>query len=177
MAASPELVLDPTAAMPDATDLLAQLGDGDPRMAALCRYFAQRQATAEAAVEMPDEDAPEPRASGVDPAAHDALQAEHARLQRVLAAMRRDLRVLRDHNARVAAALGACEACWGRDAACPHCAGRGRPGAESPDDALYARLVAPAVRRLRHDAGLHDARPHFIHPDRAAGSAVAGSLD
>lgn len=161
-------ILDlPPATTPDPADLLAQLGDGDPRLAALCRFFAERQARAAA----------EPVEAPRDDEAHRALEQECARLKRICAAMRRDLASLRDHAAMTAAALGACDACWGFDPACPHCAGRGRAGFDSPDPVLYARLVAPAVRRLRRDEGLDRGTPVPAFPDRAADAPGIGPLD
>jgi hypothetical protein len=47
----------------------------------------------------------------------------------------------------LAAALGACAACWGDADACPACRGRGAPGWRAPDDDLFDELVAPAVKR------------------------------
>lgn len=156
-------------ATPDAGELLAQLERDDPRMAAICRLMTQRRAEA---IDAPPVEAPREQ----DDAELDALRDAHARLRRLLSAMRRDLDRLRDRNAMAAAALGACEACWGRDPGCPHCDGRGRPGAEEPDVALYARLVAPAVRRLARDAQApRVAMP--LQPDRAAGEPFAGPLD
>ncbi|GAA2219664.1 hypothetical protein GCM10009850_121150 [Nonomuraea monospora] len=53
---------------------------------------------------------------------------------------------LADRDLLLAAALGAC-ACWGEDAGCPDCAGRGSPGWMPPDPELYGQYVAPAVHR------------------------------
>ena len=55
---------------------------------------------------------------------------------------------LREVNDTVAAALGACSACWGGDPNCPACAGHGRAGSAAPDPALFRELVVPAMRRV-----------------------------
>jgi hypothetical protein len=63
--------------------------------------------------------------------------------------LRQELDDLREVNDTVAAALGACRACWGGDADCPLCGGRGHAGAAPPDPRLFEALVVPAVRRRR----------------------------
>ncbi|MGW2558069.1 hypothetical protein ACWCXB_02250 [Streptomyces sp. NPDC001514] len=45
----------------------------------------------------------------------------------------------------MAAALGACPACFGADDTCWWCRGRGAPGFTTPDPGLFDRLVRPAV--------------------------------
>lgn len=45
----------------------------------------------------------------------------------------------------LAAALGACPACFGADGACRWCRGRGAPGFTAPEPDLFNRLVRPAV--------------------------------
>ena len=49
----------------------------------------------------------------------------------------------------LAAALGACPACWGEDEHCNECRGRGRPGAFTPDEEAFADIVLPVIRRMR----------------------------
>lgn len=66
--------------------------------------------------------------------------------------LREELRDLREVNDTVAAALGACRRCWGGDAACEECGGRGKSGSTAPDMRLFDRLVVPAVRRVSHQA-------------------------
>ncbi|WP_126977837.1 hypothetical protein [Frigidibacter oleivorans] len=50
--------------------------------------------------------------------------------------------------ALLAAALGACPACWGEVPDCPLCGGRGTPGHLPPEEASFVHFVMPAVRRL-----------------------------
>jgi hypothetical protein len=73
-----------------------------------------------------------------------------------------ELADLREVNDTCAAALGACRICWGGDAGCPRCAGRGRAGASLPDPELFDALVAPAVRRMA------SARARHRRPDARA---------
>ena len=60
-----------------------------------------------------------------------------------------ELHDLREVNDTLAAALGACPICWGGDRTCETCDGYGRAGCFRPDPALFVKLVAPAVRRVR----------------------------
>lgn len=62
-----------------------------------------------------------------------------------------ELERLRNRNELVAAALGACDRCFGDDDSCPVCGGEGRPGWEPPDRRLFAEIVGPALERLRSD--------------------------
>jgi hypothetical protein len=57
-------------------------------------------------------------------------------------------RELSDRNVVLAAALGACDDCWGKNVDCPLCDGAGAPGWVLPDEQLYASYVYPAVRAV-----------------------------
>lgn len=83
---------------------------------------------------------PEPSGPGEEASAADGER---------IRGLKQELADLREVNDTVAAALGACRVCWGGDAACPGCAGRGRAGSTLPDPALFKELVVPAVRRVR----------------------------
>jgi hypothetical protein len=78
------------------------------------------------------------------------------------------VRALRTVIDTLASALGACPACWGTDATCAECGGQGRPGARSPDPALFHALVLPAARRWSADARMRDAARGKGDPARAA---------
>lgn len=54
---------------------------------------------------------------------------------------------MQDRVVLLAAALGACD-CWGHDAGCPSCSGRGSPGWVAPDPQLYQEFVAPAAAAM-----------------------------
>jgi hypothetical protein len=66
-----------------------------------------------------------------------------------LEVLRNELADLRQANDTLAAALGACQYCWGGDRQCRVCRGRGRPGYAPPDAELFNELVLPAVLRVR----------------------------
>lgn len=53
-------------------------------------------------------------------------------------------------NLALASALGACD-CWGEDARCPVCHGKGRPGWTLPEKPFFDYYVRPAVT---HSASL-----------------------
>jgi hypothetical protein len=70
-------------------------------------------------------------------------------ITRELRELEQEIHDLREVNDTLAAALGACPICWGGDRTCEACDGYGRAGCFRPDPALFVRLVAPAVRRVR----------------------------
>jgi hypothetical protein len=82
--------------------------------------------------------------------------ARRARRRRVamqrVAHIQRLIQNMSDRNMFVAGALGACD-CWGADAGCERCGGRGAPGTFDPDPAALELLVLPLLRR----------RPHLFH--------------
>jgi hypothetical protein len=90
-----------------------------------------------------------PTRSAADGEARDAHPVSDHVSDRVSELMR-EVADLREVNDTVAAALGACSACWGGDPSCPSCAGRGRAGSRHPDPALFRELVVPAIRRFRN---------------------------
>ena len=74
---------------------------------------------------------------------------------------------LQERNEQLACALGACPRCWGEDASCGVCRGRGEPGAHAIDRAMFAHYVLPAVRRRRRalpGAATHPATHPAKHP-------------
>ena len=81
------------------------------------------------------------------------------RLRPHLQAVEAELDELREHNDRLAAALGACYVCWGEDPDCDECGGDGRPGSSLPDRRLFNALVAPAIRTVRAERQRRQARP------------------
>jgi hypothetical protein len=110
---------------PGASAVLGQDVDADPT-ALLTQYLLQRRTADD------DEDGDE----GDPPSA----------------AERTELEDLRRRNEIFAAAVGACEICWGDDPACPICRGEGRPGWAEPNRGLFAEVAGPALRRLRREA-------------------------
>lgn len=114
-------------------------GAVDPRMSLLMNYLNQQQAQPAEPDDEPD-----------DESEIEVLPPERTavRLQRLHA----EIEYLRRRSDTLAAALGACYLCWGRDPACVQCLGAGRPGWNEPDERLFRRLVGPAIRRRREGA-------------------------
>lgn len=122
-----------------ATALLAEHPDPTVRLVAELLARSTRESEPEpapAADQAPNDEAPPP-------------SPPEAMLRRRLRALSREIERLWILNDTLAAALGACELCWGDDPQCSVCRGRGGPGARHPDRELFSRLVVPAVRRLK----------------------------
>lgn len=126
-------------APPSMSEMLAQLGESDPRMALLAKYFAQRETEQHDA----DDDAED---GSFEP---EEKRESLAQLQRMMKRLYAELEDLRERNDSLAAALGACYLCWGENPACEFCAGTGSPGSNAPDEVLLSHYVTPAIRRLR----------------------------
>lgn len=123
-------------------DLLAQLGNGNPMASLLATQFAERRARASN---------PEPTIIDMSPR---------------LAELESEVVTLRDQADLLAAALGACSLCWGHDARCRACRGRGSPGFAVPDEEAFNELVLPAVRTMRRQ--VTSPRSHTAAPVRHA---------
>lgn len=136
--------------------LLAQMGEGDPRVSLVTKYLASRREAQEAEAE--EAAAAEAEREAVEAEKQAALRS----LQRMARSMYAELEELRGRNDMLAAALGACYLCWGENAMCEVCAGAGAPGSTPPDAELFAALVVPAARRMqrrRKQAGTRPAPP------------------
>ncbi|HEV2541873.1 MAG TPA: hypothetical protein VGU70_03800 [Methylobacterium sp.] len=81
-----------------------------------------------------------------------------------------DVEACRDRLASLAAALGACPACFGEDLLCETCGGAGAPGSRLPQADEFHRYVRPAIERVR--AALRRAPPRRPWP-RAAPARAA----
>lgn len=145
-----------TSALPRAQDLLTQLGEADPTVRLIAQLLAQRQAQ-ELENETPSEDemdsAPVQSSSERDEAEVRCSEMSRAvrQLRRKVETMYRELAELRDRNDALAAALGACYLCWGKDPECEICNGGGRPGSSTPDKKLFTQFALPAARRLQRE--------------------------
>jgi hypothetical protein len=60
-----------------------------------------------------------------------------------------ELEELQERNDMLALALGACHLCFGEDALCKECGGRGAPGSRPPKPAAFRKYVLPAYRRAK----------------------------
>jgi hypothetical protein len=141
---------------PNVHELLAQLDQGNPTVALLAKYLAERQAS-EAQRYVDAVTATQPIKEVVEaldkpgddllntPATLDPMQ----ELRHQVTSMFAELQEHRERVDRLAWALGACCLCWGQDEECRNCRGRGRPGFSMPDEKLFAEFVMPAVRMLR----------------------------
>lgn len=141
--------------------LLAQMGEDDPRVSLVSKYLASRRA-AEAA-EAEENAAAEAQAAAVEAEKQEAVRT----LQRMARSMFKELEELRGRNDMLAAALGACYLCWGENVSCELCGGEGAPGSTPPDGELFKELVGPVVRRLqrrRAKKGSHPAPPQAKGP-------------
>ncbi len=133
-------------------DLLTQLGADKPEWQPLLDAMrAQQHTYAEELVDEPADQEPtrdelllqnEQLVALLKRARH-----EIKRLDATVNALEQEVEATGQLHAELAAALGACPACWGTDRACPGCRGRGRPGAYPADQPLYAHYVRPAARR------------------------------
>jgi hypothetical protein len=136
---------------PTMEDVINQMAESDPTTAALLQYMAQQRAAAAA------EDAGEDESNdSIIDASYRYVEDEQARrtadalqvLRQRVESLYIELQDLRARNRELAAALGACSRCWGRDSGCPICEGEGGPGGAPLEPYLYRRLIAPAVRRI-----------------------------
>jgi hypothetical protein len=123
---------DPGAARTMLQSLLAERAAADPSMGLLMQVMASQEASPANAGEVTDR--------------RERAQRRRERIEE----MRAELIELRQRNDDLAAALGACPACWGRIDGCDECDGDGEPGWERPDPALFQELITPAVARRCH---------------------------
>ncbi|NUO07654.1 MAG: hypothetical protein HUU08_03085 [Candidatus Brocadia sp.] len=113
-------------------DMLNQMGISDPRLQMIAE-FMKHQNPPPQDKHVPDEE-------------------EKTKLKRVIGRykqLRHENLVLMERNDALASALGACPYCWGEDAVCEMCHGKGVPGAYVPNTNAFVEYVLPAVRKLR----------------------------
>jgi hypothetical protein len=132
-------------------ELIAQLAQDNPMLGILAQHMAERKSVV-AETDPAEIDGNsfevEPLTDGLEnqPA---KVYAELDQLQARLQSVQNELSALRDREDILAEALGACCLCWGEDAQCRACRGRGRPGFSMPDEELFGEFVLPAVRMFR----------------------------
>ncbi len=140
--------------------VLAGLAGTDPALGLLSQMVARREQTLEQDLEAQEREAE--RLEALSRAAEEARRLEErrhleeerrqatrrARLERLRLRLEELESELAGCHARLddlALALGACPNCWGEDAGCRLCRGRGAPGFLRPEEAAFRRLVAPAL--------------------------------
>jgi hypothetical protein len=127
--------------------ILSQLGgqtSDNPAFSMLKGMLEQRRQSA--TVETTSEDCESVAASSEAARQHELhLQELKDTVEKVYA----ELEALRARNDTLAAALGACFLCFGAEASCVECAGRGYAGARMPELSAYREFVLPAVRRVQ----------------------------
>lgn len=118
-------------------ELASQFGITDPKVLRVLEFMNQQQQETE---ETPVEETPV--STGIDPGKWNRLLRKNRELHE-------ENEYLIELTDSLAAALGACPACWGEDEHCDECRGRGGPGAFLPDEEAFADVVLPAIRRMR----------------------------
>ncbi len=141
-------------ALPSVQELLSQLESTDPTVGLIAKYLAARQvsgseSSSEEAIEVEGEAVYTAEVQSVAVEQFERLAQVVQRLGGHVTKLRAELDQLREVNDALAAALGACYLCWGKDAGCPVCHGTGGPGTAMPDKRLFARFVAPTLRTLQ----------------------------
>lgn len=137
----------------DPKELLGRLGNSNPAVASFLQQLSAHQETAAVDhsrvidVEPVPEQAALPAESPEEE--HDASVAELQDLRLRTEALCAEMKLLRERNDLLAAALGACCLCWGHDLSCRSCRGRGGPGFCIPDQELFEEYVVPAIHTFR----------------------------
>jgi len=137
------------ASVPSPQELLGQIANnGDPAINSIVKQLAAQQARKpENHLSMVREVEPEFAADCTQGTPY-ALS-DVASIERQPAAIPGEVKELRNRCDDLAAALGACPLCWGDDAECRACRGRGHPGYSMPDKTLFVKFVLPAIRMLK----------------------------
>jgi hypothetical protein len=142
-------------------ELLARLGPDHPMAAVLAKHLADsKKRSAVIDVESVEETEEAETEDAETSAPPDPAMSE---LREHVESMFAELTLLRERSDNLAAAVGACCLCWGDDAECRVCRGRGRPGFAVPDRPLFEEFVLPAVLMLRAQkakAGTSSPGPH-----------------
>lgn len=157
--------LDPLSAL---KAQLAAQAQSNPGLALLLQLMEQRPAAA------PEERRGEEDAGATIHAspAEEWMRADMQVLVRGAEQLSAEVDKLRQRTDALAAALGACHLCFGEDAWCPHCGGRGKPGSRRPEPCAFTCYVRPVLQRMQRAT----AAPRN-DPTPAAQCAAAASPD
>jgi hypothetical protein len=159
--------------VPTPQDLLTQLESTDPAMHRIVQYLMRRQDGQAEAYTSPDTegDMESTSAQGAADEPQSNAKVRHfQRLRHMVEDMFAELQVLRSRNDTLAAALGACNLCWGEDPQCGDCGGRGCPGFATPQPKLFAEIVLPAARNFLKR------KEEDRHPPGNTSSGIHGSM-
>lgn len=124
-------------------DSVSSLAQSDPQLAPIVEMLNQREEQLQQELDH-DEQADLLQQQEAEELADRRQRATALREQ--FAGITAEVDGLRGKLADLAAALGACPACFGDDGSCPWCRGRGRPGFMPPDPDGFTRLVLPALK-------------------------------
>jgi len=133
-------------------ELLAQQAQTNPMAAMFAKHMAEQKAIAAARENLPVIDV---EASEVDAEVEEIQEqdenssVELSELRQYMKGMFAEIKLLRERNDALAAAVGACCLCWGQNLECRSCRGRGGPGFCMPDESLFEEFVLPAIQTLR----------------------------
>src|SRR5271156_3635946 len=144
----------------DPQEVLSRLSNSNPAVASLLQQLKAQQQQAAAVIDveavathaaLPEAGEPggEAESSGSTEEPDDGYACEFHDLQRRADLMCAEMKLLRERNDLLAAALGACCLCWGQDLSCRSCRGRGGPGFCIPDEELFEEYVVPAIHTFR----------------------------
>jgi hypothetical protein len=142
-----------SAALPTMQELLTQLESTNPTATAIAKYMLARQEAQNESDLVEDDEIEEETVYTAEAQQFTIENSEQ--VERIILRLEevRELRVeveqLKERNQTLAAALGACDLCWGEDAVCPVCHGGGEPGFRMPDIQLFAEWIAPTLRHFK----------------------------
>ena len=142
---------------------LAEQAQDNPGLAMLMQLMEQRS------VPRVDDDVVDVEATySTDPSTlNESMRADLQALVQGSTQLSAELETLQQRNDALAAALGACHLCFGEDAWCAHCGGRGVPGSRRPETVAFARYVRPLLQRLQRSHAVPAAVSAAV-PPRAA---------
>jgi hypothetical protein len=150
-------------------ELLAQQAKTNPMAAMFAKHMAEQKAIASARENLPVIDV---EASEVDAEVEEIHEqgensaAELSELRQYMKGMFSEIKLLRERNDALAAAVGACCLCWGQNLECRSCRGRGGPGFCMPDESLFEEFVLPAIQTLRaQKAKIRNSSPQVRRPE------------
>lgn len=136
--------------LPSAGEILAQLESVNPTAGLIARYFLARQESERDSSLEEEAEAEGPQAAEEQQLIVEQSERLAQMIERLeeMKAIRREIEQLRQSNHALAAALGACHRCWGREIDCPVCHGHGHPGSAMPDKRLFIQWVLPTLQYL-----------------------------